>query len=1144
VSSIALDAIRNQQAQSISKTGSPASVAQQPVANTSSLQRSNTTGAYSALGAGGPSDWEHFGAVDEEIDDEELFGAKKGSKAEEEKPASAELDASQPELPAQPSPPAAAEGWPTPLSQAAQPSPLNAAVQQRDTFQPTPPPKASTPAQAPASQAFVMNDAVPKTQSPQANQVSQPPPAQQSFVMDDGSWVPPKQSTPAQQQQPPPVQQAIIMDESVVLPGQQRQATPVQHQTFNNQQPEQRQASPIQQQGLAQSQHQQPPTGNTFVMQDASWPASNQNLPQAPGAWSGQAHNEQYLAELKAKEEASERLKAEVEKEKVLMERQLADALAQKAQSENRVGEMERQTAVTEKEIQDLRAELEKVKSENEQARTHAAGERAVLEGQIQAMTAIAQQVKNETDMLSKEKELLIERLKEDGEGKDDIVKERDAIIADLKRQLEAEKSKEPPKPTPADLIPDLDPWYVGSLERYITMLRSEANEPQVEKKIEIFRAFLAAESGARGLEYYAVPPPPPVQEPVLPAPKEEGGRISRTASNGSSRKPDMHVNMPQDTTQEDDLAQYSPGGRPILQPRSTSKTRDGSASQQSYSGSVQEHGRPQSTASTTILTPSSSIDNDMDKTPIQSPPEDQLQPQYKAYVPSTSSAAPESAHRVSLSFTAPIVSPLNPNKHEKHDEIFFGQKQSTPKSEEKLDSRPPTSEGSVPGDAIPAPLHVAAKPLSPAAVPAPVKDTVGALAELLPTRFAVQQPHPRLQEIRDQVQAIPSDFAYISELTQKWEKEAAATRKANDAARQKRQEESEERTDQLFNDNEISYAEIGDIEEDFKEKERQLKAQEDRDEYQKYVADVFTVVYENLQGDIKDIMDLYFETEALLHTSLSGVRAIESDNGPTTKEALQVFKNLHTAAELRHEKVVAAVAERDRRFKKTEIQPLYASNNIAKMKAMEKHFEAAEKQAAFRAKADKAVRLTQLVQIAELVVKRAVSDEQGEVDAIIDALRALDPAEAGTEEVLGKARTTLDTIKASSKDLLTLLNEMEVELAKAVCEADLAQAAAENADVAKIREMEKGLKDAEEKLKAEFQRKLDVLEHSDEEAEKLFLEKAALVPPPGDEAAPGGGVSISSSSTPESGLDSAEEERKRRMKAALEEARRRNGDL
>ena len=65
-----------------------------------------------------------------------------------------------------------------------------------------------------------------------------------------------------------------------------------------------------------------------------------------------------------------------------------------------------------------------------------------------------------------------------------------------------------------------------------------------------------------------------------------------------------------------------------------------------------------------------------------------------------------------------------------------------------------------------------------------------------------------------------------------------------------------------------------------------------------------------------------------------------------TTEESLKLLKELHDQVEIRHDKVVNAVSERDKRYKKTEIQPLYAAGNITKMKAVEKHFENAEKQA------------------------------------------------------------------------------------------------------------------------------------------------------------------------------------------------------
>jgi hypothetical protein len=882
------------------------------------------------------------------------------------------------------------------------------------------------------------------------------------------------------------------------------------------------------------AQHNQPHTtaNNAFPVADAAWAPAEQDLAQAQGVPHKQhvaelkakdeyritllkAKDEHYAAELKAKDDAYGRLEFEFEKERIALRTEV-DRL--KAVIETQKAQLQAEKSV-------LHEQVEAMKAATEQAKSNADALVKEKDSIIEAMRTATDKARTEAESSVKEKDSIIERLKEEAEGKDDIIKERDAIIADLKRQLDVEKSKEPPKPTPADLVPDIDPWYAGSLERYISMLRSEAMEPQVENKINVFTGFLRAESAVRGLEYYSSLPAPIAPEPIDSLPQQIP-LLSRPASIASNRKPDMHVSIsPQDLSQNDPV-QYSPGGRPIIQHKSTFGTGDGLSSQQPvHAPSGQVPPRPTSIQSTSILTPSSSVDEDMHKTPIQSPPEEQAQPQYKAYVPpAPAPTVTESNHRVSMSFvTSPSVAPLHVKKTGKHDEVFFGGPQPTSSNPA---SQPPTSDSALPDDAAAMPAPLSVKPNSPTIVAsAPTQSPPQTLVDLLPKQIHPASPHPRLQRIRLDIQTLPSESASISELTTKWEKAASLMRKRNEEARRKRQEDSEARTNQLFDDHEISYPDIGVIEDEFKEKERLLKAQEDRDEYRTYVEEVFDKVYDSLQLDIKAIMDLYFETEGLLHTSVSGVRVMEGDvDAPTMKEALEVVKELHTAAEVRHEKVVQAVAERDKRYKKTEIQPLYAAGDIQKMKAVEKHFDKAEKQAAARAKAEKVGRLEDLVALVEDVVVRAVATEQGDVDRIVAAIKDLSDDAGQFEEVeerreiLGRARETLLLIKDSSKELLTFLNVQEHDLNMAFREADVAHAQADGADAARIIEIEQQAEEKERLLKGEFERKLGILEKDWDGVDELLKEKWPRV--------------------------SEEDEKKRRMKAALEEARRRNGDV
>ncbi|USP79925.1 hypothetical protein yc1106_07199 [Curvularia clavata] len=746
-----------------------------------------------------------------------------------------------------------------------------------------------------------------------------------------------------------------------------------------------------------------------------------------------------------------------------------------------------------------FKADREKFESETKIAKNHAASERDVLLAQIENMRLTADQATTNSEAAAREKGLTIDRLKEDMEGKEHNLEERDRTIVELRRQLEVEKAKEPPKPTAADLIPDLDPWYAGSLERYIAMLRSEAMEPEVEEKIKIFKAFMKAESTVRGIEFFDAPPQASVEEPVASAEPEQ---ISGSNTTASSARPDLKVQVPPDVASEDDY-QYSPGGRPIIARVPTFPIMESMQVQPQTAPSVQ---------STTILTPTSSVDDDTNKTPIQSRPEEQLQSQYKAYVPP--SRQPEEPlslrHRKTMSFlnTASGVSSPSPNKG--HDEIFFGAGQPNPQA-------PVSSARQHEADSIPPPLGPFSH--SSKSVPLPHEGNPNeSLALLLPRHLQGKASH-HIEELRAKLSNVGNQSLKMEELSVAWEDSASLTRRKNDEARRKRQEENEEHNDELFNNDEISYAEMKQLEEEFKQKEVELKAQEVQGEYRSYMDAVFNPVYSGLQAEIKELMDLYAEVEHLLQVSVSGTKSLESGDPPSTEDCLELLENIHKQVEKRHEGVVRIVAERDRVYKKTEIQPLYAAGKISAMKDLERHFESAEKQAALNSKRDKARRIGQLVSSVEDVVVTALSTERKEMDQILAAIRLLDDG-AGDGDILSRAHSTINGLKHSSKALLSLFNDLEIELNNTVVDAEIAQAESEKADAARLEELRAEKKEGEKKLVEEFTRRVHVLE-SDDEAIKELVERKM-------------------------GKDngSGDVEKEQRLRAALEEAKRRNGHV
>jgi hypothetical protein len=634
-------------------------------------------------------------------------------------------------------------------------------------------------------------------------------------------------------------------------------------------------------------------------------------------------------------------------------------------------------------------------------------------------------------------------------------------------------------------------------------MLRGEAQEPQIEGKIKIFKTFMKAESGVRGIDYYDTPPPAPTVEPDA---------RSRRTSNASIQKHDLSVQVPQESSPTDEY-DYSPGGRPILPLRQTLPLDE----------NVQVHTRAApSVQSTTILTPTSSVDDDSNKTPVQ--PDEQSQPQYKAYVPPTSMASEPAplSHRHTMSLSSPpaVASPSGRNNSKSRDEIFFGAPQ--PKAQ-KFASRPSSSEADFP---IPAPLNLHSRRPASTIPPLAGDDPNKILAGLLPSQTEYGHPSHLIEGLRAKLANIRFVPDEIDKLMKTWEKSASLSRRKLEDARRKRQEENEEHNDDLFNSNEISYAEMNQLENEYKHKEAMLKAQEDKDEYKTYVDAVFDPVFDKSQAEIKALMDLHVETERLLETSASGTKSMEVTATPSTKGCLELLKDIHEQIEKRHDKVLHIVLERDKRYKKTETQPLYAAGQISKMKTVEKHFENAEKQAVLKAKREKAERIGDLVDLAEELVVDAVGVEQRDIDGIVAAVKALNNG-PGDADLLARAQDTIKALKSSSKALLSLFKALESELNDADIDVEIAAVKAENpADKERLQELEMEKVEGGSKMVSEFERRVAVLEQDEEEIAELVRKKKGT-----------GKGEI------QEGQNSEEVDKERRLRMALEEAKRRNGD-
>ena len=280
---------------------------------------------------------------------------------------------------------------------------------------------------------------------------------------------------------------------------------------------------------------------------------------------------------------------------------------------------------------------------------------------------------------------------------------------------------------------------------------------------------------------------------------------------------------------------------------------------------------------------------------------------------------------------------------------------------------------------------------------------SLAVLSTLLPRKISTRRtPSPLLQNIWDEISAYPSlasspislactpltggremikekEFSWIRDLYTSFNSQSTQIRGRLDIERQQRTEVAEQRTEQLFNDNEIGYADIGLREEEFRRDESENMARECREEYARFTAEVFGPVYGNLQNEIGRLLWLAeYVRERFLKDSKAaavddagavvtyelalGLKALETEDlpekplenihtasaaddnitkpsaysgktiepcTPSLDEVLCLYFCIYDKIEGRHERIVQAITDRDERYKKSELEPLSYNSSV-----------------------------------------------------------------------------------------------------------------------------------------------------------------------------------------------------------------------
>ncbi|KAJ9375248.1 hypothetical protein DTO282E5_232 [Paecilomyces variotii] len=780
--------------------------------------------------------------------------------------------------------------------------------------------------------------------------------------------------------------------------------------------------------------------------------------------------------------------------------------------------------------------------------------------------------------------------------GRDATVEEGPVSTPEPPRDDATESN--PTVPAVQKKLPDpyeiLDPWFQSSLARYVTMLRKEAVAETDEEKYRIFTTFVAKETKLREILYNIVPSSAEDTESVH---SPQRVQISRSKSADPSLRPDSglisaqpegddepsHIPRistapPENVPDEAEEGAYSPGGRPILSLHAASEAEDNKKNlRRSASHSINNAHRDGPSISRSTSVPLESIDNPWKsgtETPlISNPPQsiytpfrytegpqrgsDNLtfdRPAYQAYS-ALRQASVDSGRTMSQS-PAPTSrgrsGTIGQHPAHEHDETFLGliREKSVTYRKKRTESTPPL-------------------PLLPDGIRQGKFDVVlEELCSLIPEPFPENKESPWIAATRKDIRSFSDDFRYIKETVDKWERSAEDRRKQLDKERMARQEESEQHIDALFNDNEIGYADINTLEDDFRHAEAKKQLEEERKELEKFIAEVFDPLDECLKNEISQLSAHYKLTIDELDAGDSGNTESSSDKFQVS-HIMKLVNDIYLKLELRYQKRLEIALDRERRRKKAERRPLIFMGDSPALRKLDAEFDSMERRNILEAANERDERANILMDSFDTGIMRGLGENQSLLDNISTKMKKLDPktiCHAGLpkddiETILRSTYALVKFLEANSESILRSFGAADSLLNEADYSVSVAEARYSNAGSDIFRRLDEEKKKEDAKIQQELDSKLETVRKGPTE---LTAKIDSLLEALGKEGGPGTGpwsrpkientntVEIDpadvlrpgprpASAAPLGRRSDADPEQQERLRKALEDAKRRN---
>jgi hypothetical protein len=374
----------------------------------------------------------------------------------------------------------------------------------------------------------------------------------------------------------------------------------------------------------------------------------------------------------------------------------------------------------------------------------------------------------------------------------------------------------------------------------------------------------------------------------------------------------------------------------------------------------------------------------------------------------------------------------------------------------------------------------------------------------VVPQEGILHQEPSQLSHLRKAMDAIPEDFSFIHKTVLAWDADAKKARERFERERHARQVQNETNIDALFNDQEIGYGDISQLEAEFKRSEASKKAEEDREEVQTFVARVFDVVWARINYEMDQLQPLYDQCVALVCNASAGRGMFEdTEERVPIAPSMECLLILYQKLNIRHQKAFEAVLERDRRLKKTEVAPWYALGSINEVKKIEKRFEDAEKKAILEFCRQRDERAGSLMDVLDQNTLRGVGSNQDYMESIMQAVRKIstdiavdgvsDDDVISIDEVL-KAKTITTALAQSSEQIVGTFHVADMLLNAADYEVSVANAQLSNANAAAFKRLRDAKAKEDDKLTMDLEHRMSLIRGDTARTQEEISKLLALV--------------------------------------------------